>query len=83
MSTPQETENWQSLRYLNTETLNQIITQPVSYAALTDAKNTIDTLAAQDKAAETGEGERVNPEKFIEARTAFSAAVDGLVDVTG
>ena len=55
----------------------------VSYAALTDAKNTIDTLAAQDKAAETGEGERVNPERFIEARTAFSAAVDGLVDVTG
>ena len=55
----------------------------VSYAALTDAKNTIDTLAAQDKAAETGEGERVNPEKFIEARTVFSAAVDGLVDVTG
>lgn len=53
-----------------------------SYAALTEAKNAIDTLAAQDKAAETAGSERVNPQEFIDARTAFQTAMDGLVDVT-
>lgn len=53
-----------------------------SYAALTEAKNAIDTLAAQDKAAETAGIERVNPQEFIDARTAFQTAMDGLVDVT-
>lgn len=53
-----------------------------SYAALTEAKNAIDTLAAQDKAAEAAGGERVNPQEFIDARTAFQNATDGLVDVT-
>ena len=53
-----------------------------SYAALTAAKKAIETLAAQDKAAESGEGERVYPERFIEAKDAFSHAMDSLVDVT-
>ncbi len=53
-----------------------------SYAALTEAKNAIDTLAAQDKAAEAAGGERVNPQEFIDARTAFRNATYGLVDVT-
>lgn len=53
-----------------------------SYKALTDAKNAIDTLAAQDKAAEAAGGERVNPQEFIDARTAFQNATDSLVDVT-
>ena len=53
-----------------------------SYAALTAAKEAIDTLAAQDKAAESGEGERVYPERFIEAKDAFSHAMDSLIDVT-
>ena len=53
-----------------------------SYEALTAAKEAIDTLAAQDKAAESGEGERVYPERFIEAKDAFSHAMDSLVDVT-
>ena len=53
-----------------------------SYKALTDAKNAIDTLAAQDKAAEAAGGERVNPQAFIDARTAFQTAMDGLVNVT-
>lgn len=53
-----------------------------SYAALTDAKNAIDTLAAQDKAAEAAGSGRVNPQVFIDARTAFQTAMDGLVDVT-
>ena len=53
-----------------------------SYAALTAAKDAIDTLAAQDKAAESGEGERVYPERFIEAKDAFSHAMDSLIDVT-
>ena len=35
-----------------------------SYAALTAAKEAIDALAAQDKAAESGEGERVYPERL-------------------
>lgn len=53
-----------------------------SYAALTAAKKAIETLAAQDKAAESGEGERVYPERFIEAKDAFSHAMDSLIDVT-
>ena len=53
-----------------------------SYAALTEAKEAIDALAAQDKAAESGEGERVYPERFIEAKDAFSHAMDSLIDVT-
>ena len=53
-----------------------------SYAALTAAKEAIDALAAQDKAAESGEGERVYPERFIEAKDAFSHAMDSLIDVT-
>lgn len=53
-----------------------------SYAALTEAKEAIDALAAQDKAAESGEGERVYPERFIEAKDAFSDAMDSLIDVT-
>ena len=53
-----------------------------SYAALTAAKEAIDVLAAQDKAAESGEGERVYPERFIEAKDAFSHAMDSLIDVT-
>ena len=53
-----------------------------SYEALTAAKEAIDTLAAQDKAAESGEGERVYPERFIEAKDAFSHAMDSLIDVT-
>lgn len=53
-----------------------------SYDALTAAKEAIDTLAAQDTAAENGEGERVDPQKFIDARAAFQKAMDGLVDVT-
>ena len=53
-----------------------------SYAALTEAKEAIDALAAQDKAAESGEGKRVYPERFIEAKDAFSDAMDSLIDVT-
>ena len=53
-----------------------------SYAALTAAKEAINALAAQDKAAESGEGERVYPERFIEAKDAFSHAMDSLIDVT-
>lgn len=53
-----------------------------SYAALTEAKEAIDALAAQDKAAESGEGARVYPERFIEAKDAFSHAMDSLIDVT-
>ena len=53
-----------------------------SYAALTEAKEAIDVLAAKDKAAESGEGERVYPERFIEAKDAFSHAMDSLIDVT-
>ena len=53
-----------------------------SYAALTAAKEAIDALAARDKAAESGEGKRVYPERFIEAKDAFSHAMDSLIDVT-
>ncbi len=53
-----------------------------SYQAMTDAKNSIDILVAQDKAAENGEGERVNPQVFAEAKAVYEAAKAGLVDVT-
>lgn len=53
-----------------------------SYAALTAAKEAIDALAAQDKAAESGEDNRVYPERFIEAKDAFTQAMDSLIDVT-
>ena len=53
-----------------------------SYKALTDAKNAIDTLAAQDKEAEAEGSERVNPQEFIDAKTAFRNATHSLVDVT-
>ena len=49
-----------------------------SYQVLTDAKNAIDALVAADKEAETAGGERVNPQEFIDARTAFQNAVAGL-----
>ena len=50
-----------------------------SYQALTDAKNAIDALVAQDKEAETAGTERVNPQEFIDAVSAFKNAVAGLV----
>ena len=49
-----------------------------SYQVLTDAKNAIDALVAADKEAETAGGERVNPQEFIDAKTAFQNAVAGL-----
>jgi hyaluronoglucosaminidase len=49
-----------------------------SYQVLTDAKNAIDALVAADKEAETAGGDRVNPQEFIDARTAFQNAVAGL-----
>ena len=49
-----------------------------SFQALTDAKNAIDALVAADKEAETAGAERVNPQEFIDARTAFQSAVAGL-----
>ena len=53
-----------------------------SYAALTDAKNEIDDLVKQDKAAESDGGDRVDPQKLIDAREKFRSAMDGLVNVT-
>ena len=52
-----------------------------SYAALTQAKETIDTLVAKDKAAES-HADRVDPAELIQARTAYETAMDALVDVT-
>lgn len=53
-----------------------------SYQDMADAKAAIDTLIEQDKAAEAGGGERVDPQQFIDVRTAFVNAVNNLVDVT-
>lgn len=53
-----------------------------SYQALTTAKNAVDELVAQDKAAEKDGAGRVDPQKFIDAKAEFQAAADGLVDVT-
>ena len=53
-----------------------------SYQNMADAKAAIDTLIEQDKAAEAGGGERVDPQQFIDVRTAFVNAVNSLVDVT-
>lgn len=54
-----------------------------SYRALTEAKTAIDSMAAEDKAAETSGGARIDPQKFIEAKTAYDTALAGLVDVSG
>lgn len=48
-----------------------------SYAALTESGNVLSALIAQDKT-----GDRVNPQEMAEATQAFTAALDGLVDVT-
>lgn len=53
-----------------------------SYGALTNVKNSIDALVAQDKDAEAAGTERVNPQEFIDLRSEYLAAVEGLVDVT-
>ena len=47
-----------------------------SYQMLTAAKTAIDDLITQDDAG------RIDPQVFIDARTAYQAAMDGLVDVT-
>ena len=52
-----------------------------SYAAVTAAKNAIDTLVAKDKAAATN-AERVNPAEFVKAKTDYENAVDALVNVS-
>lgn len=52
-----------------------------SYAALTQAKEAIDTLVAKDKAAES-HADRVDPAELIQARTAYETAKAALVDVT-
>lgn len=49
-----------------------------SFSAVTAAKEAIDALVAQDKAAQNGEGERVNPAKFVEAKAAYDQAVAAL-----
>ena len=49
-----------------------------SYDAVTQAKEAIDTLVAQDKAAENP----VDPADFIRAKTTYDQAVAALVDVT-
>ncbi len=51
---------------------------PDSFAAVTAAKEAIDALVAQDKAAQQGEGERVNPEKLAQAKAAYEQAVAAL-----
>lgn len=53
-----------------------------SYQALTEAKTAIDNLVNTDKAAETGTGERVNPQQFIDAKATYDTAFSGLVNVT-
>lgn len=53
-----------------------------SYQALTDTYNTVNNLVTQDKAAEEEGGERIHPQEFMDARTAFINALDGLADVT-
>ena len=51
-----------------------------SYEALTDAYNAMMDLVAQDKAAESGEGDRVHPQELIDARKAYEAAMEALVE---
>lgn len=52
-----------------------------SYAAVTAAKEAIDTLVAQDKAAQSDEN-RVNPDEFAKLKEQYVTGVANLVDVT-